>query len=283
MGGSPAACGTGFPSDETKTGDRSWRGAKVKHLDPTSFKVDPLKPTNSWWFTPTPSLLLQTVFVINITWVLLEVSFGCLLTREGWISYPIQLSHQGDKIRWVHEGTWEDGETGVQMLPTGGRLGYSKSSPLFSSLEKKYYNGSFSETAIVSSNTDICLYSEYLFGKCHELSHSKKDHFVKWTFLWLFNPQNSSLKEDPHSLEHWFQMTESTKYQKPRDLRWSPSLPKQNVFSTLTPLASTTTCALQSTKQDLDFETRYKFRQKHQVISKRRNYSIPSCQIHTKI
>lgn len=70
-----------------------------------------------------------------------------------------------------------------------------KSSPLFSSLENKYYNGSFSETAVVSSKTAICFYSEYFFRKCHELITFKKTHyFIKWIFLRLFNPQNSSPK-----------------------------------------------------------------------------------------
>lgn len=87
------------------------------------------------------------------------------------------LINQGDSISWVHEDTWESGLTGVQMLSTGGRLGYSESSPLFSPLEKKHYNGSFSETAIASSNNDICFYSEYFFRKCHELITLKKRPF----------------------------------------------------------------------------------------------------------
>lgn len=87
------------------------------------------------------------------------------------------LTHQGGNISWVHEGTWEDGVTGVQMHSTGRELGYSKSAPLLSSLEKKYYNGFFLESDTVSSNTDICFYSEYFFRKCHELITFKKRPF----------------------------------------------------------------------------------------------------------
>lgn len=86
-------------------------------------------------------------------------------------------SHTTRRHQLGARGHMGDEGTGVQTLSTGGRLGYSKSSPLFSSSEKEYYNGSFSETAIVSSNTDICFYSEYFFTKCHELSHSEKRSF----------------------------------------------------------------------------------------------------------
>lgn len=39
---------------------------------------------------------------------------------------------------------------------------------------KKYYNRSFLETAIVSSDTDWSFYSKYFFRKCHELIIFKK-------------------------------------------------------------------------------------------------------------
>lgn len=131
-------------------------------------------------------------------------------SRGSWISHPIRFSYTKEtqldsytNISWVHKGTWEDGVTGVQMLSTGGRLGCSKSPPLFSSSEKRYHNGSFLETAIVSSNADICFYSEYYFRKCHELiTFKKKTILSSEPFSDCLNPRNSSLKEDPHSLEH---------------------------------------------------------------------------------
>lgn len=52
----------------------------------------------------------------------------------------------------------------------------------------------------------------------------------------------------------------------PGDASCSTSLSKQNVSSTLSPLASNTTSALRSEKQDKHFEARYKFRQNHWVF-----------------
>ena len=172
----------------------------------------------------------------------------------------------------MQKDSWEDGVTGVQMLTTGGGSGYSKSAPSFS-FKWKWRNiimGLFWKLLLPLTLTHVSIQSTSL-GRAMSLSHSEPDHFIKWTFFWSFPPQNSSPEEHLHSLERWFQMTQSAKNQKPGDLSCSPSLPKQNLFSSFPPLVSNTTGALISTKQDLHFETRYKFRQNHRIISKLHN------------
>lgn len=163
---------------------RSWRGVKViqaKHLDQTLFEVEASKSNNQLMLGPHPNPFSTTAMSVcqhqcKLSLVLCPLVCASRVPPEKAESH-IQYSSHKPRRQQGHTEGWSKRSSDAFNR---SQIGISKSSPWFCPLEKKHYNGTFSETAIVaivSSNTDICFYSEYFFRKRHELITFKKTPF----------------------------------------------------------------------------------------------------------